>query len=149
MEPLSGLAVYIVKWRADGDVAFHGPLSRKLSSAGAKLASRPSKEVSHIVFQRKALATPQELKLEEEQLRELYEKISKVENIFWSHAAAFCNHQHPFERAPIRTHDPRHVHYAFPMHPPAGWHHVPRRLTALGPGVTEPGLPCRCEAMHA
>ena len=82
MEPLTGLVVYLVKWRADGDIAFHGPLARKLSSAGAKLATRLSKEVSHIVFQQKALATPHELKLEEEQLRELYEKISKVRSLF-------------------------------------------------------------------
>lgn len=80
LDPLRGCVIYVLRWRSDGDVTFHGPLSRRLSDAGAKLAIRITKEVSHIIFQQKALATPHEKKLEEDKLRDIYEKMEKVEH---------------------------------------------------------------------
>jgi|LauGreSuBDMM15SN_2_FD.fasta_scaffold125443_1 hypothetical protein len=77
-DSLRGSVVYVVRWRADGDITFHGPLSRRLEDAGARLAIRTSREVTHVVFVQKALASPHERSLEEEKLREIYGKIEKV-----------------------------------------------------------------------
>ena len=79
LEPLRGAVVFVCRWRADGDLTFLDPLSRRLADGtGAKLVIRISKEVTHVIFQQKALASPQERKLEEDKLRELYDKIEKV-----------------------------------------------------------------------
>jgi hypothetical protein len=73
-----GVVAYVVKWRADGDLSFLTSFTRKLESNGARVASRLQKDVTHVVFQQKALSTCQEQQLEIEKIRELYEKLIKV-----------------------------------------------------------------------
>lgn len=84
--PLLGSVVHVIRWRADGEVTFHGPLSRRLEDAGAKLAVRMSREVTHVIFVQKALASPHEKKLEEDKLRDIYDKIEKVKQVVASYA---------------------------------------------------------------
>ncbi len=76
---LSGVVVYVVKWRADGDLSFLASLTRKLESLGARIVSRiAGSQVTHIIFQQKAMPTDEERAREVDKLREIYEKIEKV-----------------------------------------------------------------------
>lgn len=77
MTHLSRVVAYVPK-RVDGDQTVHSAVSRKLLSLGAKLVSRFTKDLTHIVFLKKLLATQQEQGREEEILRDLFERAAKV-----------------------------------------------------------------------
>eukprot|EP00798_Chlamydomonas_sp_ICE-L_P009913 gene9913-7780_t len=75
---LAGVTAFLVKWRADGDLNFYGPLSTKLAQLGARLVTRLGKDVTHIIFQKIAMPNLSQKAAEEEKLRELHEKIAKA-----------------------------------------------------------------------
>lgn len=77
-QALAGTVVYIVRWRADGDISFQGPLARKVASHGARVVQRLTKDVTHVLLQLKPLPSPSERALEQDKLRELYAKVDKV-----------------------------------------------------------------------
>lgn len=77
-QALAGTVVYIVRWRADGDISFQGPLARKVASHGARVVTRLTKDVTHVLLQLKPLPSPSERALELDKLRELYAKVDKV-----------------------------------------------------------------------
>ncbi len=75
---MAGVQAFVLRWRADGDLSFHAPLVAKLEQLGAKTASRLGKEVTHVVFTRTLSPNTSERAQEEQRIRELYDKASKV-----------------------------------------------------------------------
>ena len=63
---------------AHGDKNVHNAVTNKLKGLGARINARLGKEVTHIIFQRKHNATPEEVAAEDGELRTLFEKANKV-----------------------------------------------------------------------
>ncbi|GFR48773.1 hypothetical protein Agub_g10594 [Astrephomene gubernaculifera] len=66
--------------RVDGDARAVHAVCEKVKELGGKAAPRLSKEVTHVIFQRKLNSSYQERLLEDELLREIYKKAQK--NVF-------------------------------------------------------------------
>lgn len=97
-EALANTLVFVPK-RVDGDVSVHNAVTSKLTSLGARLASRYGKDVTHIVYLKKLLPSPQEQAQQDSNLRDLYEKIGKVKLAFAhevSGQTCTCAHADPF-----------------------------------------------------
>lgn len=75
---LSKCCVYVWQ-RVDGDAHLHQAVLAKLKGLGARVAARLSKDVTHIIFQRKLQATLAERTAEDADLRSIYDKVAKVE----------------------------------------------------------------------
>ncbi|PNH08975.1 hypothetical protein TSOC_004449 [Tetrabaena socialis] len=71
---LSGCCIFIWQ-RIDHDAYAHSALVAKVKALGAKPAARLSKEVTHVIFQRKLQSNLQERKAEDTDLRSLYGKV--------------------------------------------------------------------------
>ena len=74
---LSGV-VALVSFRPDGTFNFKQTISTKLTDLGARVTSRFSKDVTHVVFQKRLKPTPEQQIAEASDLRALYDKASKV-----------------------------------------------------------------------
>ena len=74
---LEGVVAFVLS-HAAGALDDKAALTQKLESLGARIAARFSREVSHVVFRRKAQATPAEKEEEECDLRSLFTRAAKV-----------------------------------------------------------------------
>lgn len=75
----AGAVVHVVRWSVDGDLTLLDLVAGKLAKHGARMVMRlPAKDVTHLVFQTRALGTPEEKRSEEDKIRELYRKLEKV-----------------------------------------------------------------------
>ena len=74
---LSGV-VALVSFRPDGTFNFKKTISTKLTDLGARVTSRFSKDVTHVVFQKRLKPTPEQQLAEASDLRALYDKAAKV-----------------------------------------------------------------------
>lgn len=112
-----GAVVHVVKWSADGDLTLLELLSSRLASQGARVLTRLAPNATHVLFQRKALASPEQKRAEEEKLRELYKKLEKVGFITIGrggsplHSAIYA--MHACMHAPAQWCQPPHLQ----MHP--------------------------------
>ncbi|KAA6420103.1 MAG: hypothetical protein FRX49_09952 [Trebouxia sp. A1-2] len=73
---LSGV-VALVSFRPDGTFNFKQTISTKLTDLGARVTSRFSKDVTHVVFQKRLKPTPEQQLAEASDLRALYDKAAK------------------------------------------------------------------------
>ncbi|KAL0035929.1 hypothetical protein WJX77_008231 [Trebouxia sp. C0004] len=76
---LSGV-VALVSFRSDGTFNFKQTISTKLTDLGARVTSRFSKDVTHVVFQKRLKPTPEQQLAEASDLRALYDKAAKADN---------------------------------------------------------------------
>ncbi|KAL0055045.1 hypothetical protein WJX82_006219 [Trebouxia sp. C0006] len=76
---LSGV-VALVSFRPDGTFNFKKTISTKLTDLGARVTSRFSKDVTHVVFQKRLKPTPEQQLAEASDLRALYDKAAKADN---------------------------------------------------------------------
>lgn len=74
---LSGLLEGVVAL-VYAEFASQTALTNKLRALGARVAGRFGKEVTHIIFQRRFQPSVQEKAKEEEDLRSIYDKLSKA-----------------------------------------------------------------------
>ncbi len=84
---LSGV-VALVSFRPDGTFNFKQTISTKLTDLGARVTGRFSKDVTHVVFQKRLKPTPEQQLAEASDLRALYDKAAKVRS---SLARVFCH----------------------------------------------------------
>ncbi len=77
---LSGV-VALVSFRPDGTFNFKQTISTKLTDLGARVTSRFSKDVTHVVFQKRLKPTPEQQLAEASDLRALYDKAAKVSEV--------------------------------------------------------------------
>ena len=74
---LSGV-VALVSCKPDGTFNFRQTISTKLTDLGARVTSRFSKDVTHVVFQKRLKPTPEQQVAEASDLRALYDKAAKA-----------------------------------------------------------------------
>ena len=74
---LSGV-VALVSFRPDKTFNFKQTVSTKLTDLGARVTSRFSKDVTHVVFQKRLKPTPEQQIAEASDLRALYDKAAKA-----------------------------------------------------------------------
>ena len=74
---LEGVVVFILS-HAAGALDDKAALTQKLETQSARVAARFSREVSHVVFRRKAQATAAEKEAEDNDLRSLFTRAAKV-----------------------------------------------------------------------
>lgn len=67
--------------RVDGDVSTTQAINAKLRALGAKTLPRLTKDVTHVIFQRKLQSTAQERNAEDGDLRTIYSKVGKVSSL--------------------------------------------------------------------
>ncbi len=77
-EVLSDVVAYVC---CSSDSCTQAALIAKLKHLGAKHAARLSKEVTHVVFQRRANPAREELLAEDAEVRLVYDKVAKVGNL--------------------------------------------------------------------
>eukprot|EP00198_Chlamydomonas_reinhardtii_P006492 XP_001695828.1 predicted protein [Chlamydomonas reinhardtii] len=75
---LEGCSVHVWQ-RVDGDVSTTQAINAKLRALGAKTLPRLTKDVTHVIFQRKLQSTAQERNAEDGDLRTIYSKVGKYE----------------------------------------------------------------------
>lgn len=73
-----GSVVAFVHSRVDGDARVHDAVVAKLRALGARPVARISKEVTHVIFQRKLHPTQQERAAECADLRGIHDRVAKV-----------------------------------------------------------------------
>ena len=74
---LSGV-VALVSFRPDKTFNFKQTVSTKLTDLGARVTSRFSRDVTHVVFQKRLKPTPEQQVAEASDLRALYDKAAKA-----------------------------------------------------------------------
>ena len=77
MLPLEEVVALVVS-RPLGPIDTKQVLTGQLERLGAKVASRLSKDVTHVIFQHQRTSDAEQLAAQDHSLRELYEKSSKV-----------------------------------------------------------------------
>jgi hypothetical protein len=75
---LSDVVAYVC---CSSDPCTQAALIAKLKHLGAKHAARLSKEVTHVVFQRRANPAREELLVEDAEVRLVYDKVAKVSDL--------------------------------------------------------------------
>lgn len=78
---LSGV-IALVSFRADGTFNFKQTISTKLTNMGARVTSRFSKDVTHVVFQKRLKPTHEQQLAEASDLRALYDKAAKASTVY-------------------------------------------------------------------
>jgi hypothetical protein len=87
----AGAVVHVVRWCVDGDLTLLDLVASKLARHGARMVMRlPAKDVTHVVFQTRALASFEEKRSEEDKMRELYRKVDKASAPPMSSGEAAC-----------------------------------------------------------
>lgn len=84
----------VLKCRIDSSVDSKAAISRVLESLGAKICSRMSKDVTHIIYQKPQTATLQEKLAQEQEIKQLYDTMMHV-RLIWS-ACRICTSK-PFD----------------------------------------------------
>lgn len=74
---LTGVVSY-VPTRVDGDHSVQSAVINKLVAAGARVSRQLGSSTTHVVFLQKLLPSFQEQVLQDDIIKELYEKIEKV-----------------------------------------------------------------------
>ena len=70
--------VSYVPHRVDGDLSVQSAVINKLIAAGARVSKQLSSSTTHVVFLQKLLPSFQEQVLQDDIIKDLYEKIAKV-----------------------------------------------------------------------
>lgn len=86
---LSGV-VALVSFRPDKTFNFKQTVSTKLTDLGARVTSRFSRDVTHVVFQKRLKPTPEQQVAEASDLRALYDKAAKasLQGKAWPHGCS-------------------------------------------------------------